>query len=405
MSIKIASLWNDKARLWVEGRKKWQSKLLLEIGNNKGKLVWMHCASLGEFEQGRPLLEAIKENYPDHKVVLSFFSPSGYEVRKNYSGADYVYYLPIDNKRNARKLVQMLNPTLVIWVKYDYWYHILKQLHLQNIPLILVAANFRPSQPFFKWYGGLWKKLLGFFTEIFVQSVDSIKLLQTIGIKNVSVSGDTRFDRVIKIAESTNDLPQFISDFCGNAQVIVCGSTWPEDEFQWIHYVQQHPELKFIFVPHEIHESNIKDVQKKFTDAVLYSAAEKNNRILKEKNVLIVDNIGKLSALYKYATIVYIGGGFNESGIHNTLEAAVYGKPVIFGPAYDKFEEAKRLIELEAAYSISTPVELEQIVNELLRVSNRIMDSGKAAKDFVYLNKGATLKIMDYIQANRLLTK
>ncbi len=391
--------------MWVIGRKNWQFRMQKAIGNKNEKLVWMHCASLGEFEQGRPLLEAVKENYPGYKIVLSFFSPSGYEIRKNYSGADYVFYLPIDSKRNAQKLVQLLNPFLVIWVKYDYWYHILKQLHLQKIPVLLIAANFRASQPFFKWYGGLWKKMLGFFTRVFVQTEDSIKNLHTIGIKNVSVSGDTRFDRVIKIAESPNELPQFVTDFCANAPVIVSGSTWPEDELQWIHYVKQNPHLKFIFVPHEIHESNIKDVLRKFTDGILYTLAEKNPEIIKNKNVLIVDNIGKLSALYKFATIAYIGGGFNESGIHNTLEAAVYGKPVIFGPAYDKFEEAKKLIELEAAFSISTPVELEKKVNELLNNKSTLSKAEKAARDFVFLNTGATEKIMNYIQANRLLTK
>lgn len=375
------------------------------IGTKNEKLVWMHCASLGEFEQGRPLLEAVKENYPGYKIILSFFSPSGYEIRKNFSGADYVFYLPIDSKRNAQKLVQLLNPSLVIWVKYDYWYHILKQLHLQKIPVLLIAANFRLSQPFFKWYGGLWKKMLGFFTRIFVQTQDSINNLHSIGIENISVSGDTRFDRVIKIAESPNKLQQFVADFCANAPVIVCGSTWPEDELQWIHYVKQNPNLKFIVVPHEIHESNIKDVLKKFTDGILYTKAEQNPEIIKNKNVLIVDNIGKLSVLYKHATIAYVGGGFNESGIHNTLEAAVYGKPVIFGPAYDKFEEAKKLIELEAAFSISTPVELEEVVNELLNNKTMLSKAGKAAKDFVNSNAGATEKIMNYIQANRLLTK
>lgn len=402
--IRVVAIWNPKARLWVNGRKNQFRKIESGIENNNAKTLWMHCASLGEFEQGRPVLESIKKEYPSYKVVLTFFSPSGYEIRKNYQGADHVFYLPSDSFVNAKRFIKIINPSLVIWVKYDYWYYYLTRINKQKIPLLLVAANFRESQPFFKWYGGLWKKMLSCFSQIFVQTRDSIELLISLGINNAIISGDTRFDRVITIAESTNKLPGFINDFTKNAQVIVCGSTWPEDEFQWLHFVQNHPMIKFIFAPHEIDASSIHEVQEKYPAAILYSAAEKDPENIEGKQVLIVDNIGKLSSLYSFATLAYVGGGFNESGIHNTLEAAVYGKPVIFGPQYEKFTEANGLIESGAAFSINTPVALEKQVNNLLENHDILIAAGNAAKDFVYQNQGATNKILLYIQENRLLT-
>lgn len=366
----------------------------------------MHCASLGEFEQGRPVLEGLKNEFPHYKIVLTFFSPSGYEIRKNYAGADWIFYLPMDGKRNAERFVQLVNPSLVIWVKYEYWFHYLTTLKKRSIPVLLVSGIFRESQPFFKWYGGMWKKILDSFEHLFVQTAHSKALLKNAGLdETVTVSGDTRFDRVTDIAENFSPLPQAIIDFCKGYTTIVAGSTWDDDEAELIHYVKAHPELRFIVAPHEVDAENIKDVQKEFQDSVLYSEINKGlSSTGKNINVLIIDNIGMLSRLYHYATITYVGGGFNDSGIHNVLEAAVYGKPVIFGPVYEKFAEAKGLVECGGAFSIESAVELEKRLSDLLSDPAKLEASSKAARDFVYGHRGATKTILGYIYEKRLLT-
>jgi 3-deoxy-D-manno-octulosonic-acid transferase len=366
----------------------------------------MHCASLGEFEQGRPVLERLKNEFPSYKIVLTFFSPSGYEVRKNYPGADLVLYLPMDGRNNARKFISKFNPALVIWVKYEYWYYYLTELKAQNIPVLLVSGIFRSSQPFFKWYGGIWKVMLKSFKQLFVQTQFSKDLLQEAGIsENLTVSGDTRFDRVIDIAEKSDFSEKGLSDFCRDSRVVVAGSTWEEDEAEWIHYVKAHPATKFIIAPHEVDVENIKDVQTEFTGSVLYSnCVSEQWQLPPDAHVVIIDNIGMLSKLYKYATITYVGGGFGDSGIHNVLEAAVYGKPVIFGPEYEKFEEAKGLVACGGAFSINSAVELEALLNELETDQQKLQASGNAAKEYVYQHRGATSAILNYIHANRLLT-
>ncbi len=362
----------------------------------------MHCASLGEFEQGRPVIENIKNQYPQVKIVLSFFSPSGYEVQKNYAGADDVFYLPIDSKANAKKMVAAINPSLVLWVKYEYWFYYLEELKQQNIPLILVSGIFRKSQPFFKWYGTAWQNALACFSHFFVQDNNSQNLLAGIGIdKNVSVSGDTRFDRVIEIAKKFEHIP-FIKEYCGESKVIVAGSTWEEDEAELIHYVKANPQIKFIIAPHEIAADNLKDVQKEFAGSIFYSELLTTQSL--NSNVLIIDNVGMLSRLYQYADITYIGGGFGDDGVHNVLEAAVYGKPVIYGPEFEKFKEAIELIDCGGGFSIPTALELEKVFTELLQNEQLLKTTGEAAKKYVYSNSGATKKIMDYIQENRLLT-
>ncbi|MEO7047865.1 MAG: glycosyltransferase N-terminal domain-containing protein, partial [Ferruginibacter sp.] len=399
IGIRIASLWNHKAKLWIKGRKK---KLPI---SGSAKTVWMHCASLGEFEQGRPVIESIKKLYPSYKIVLTFFSPSGYEIRKNYAGADEVLYLPMDGKKNAENFIAAVNPSLVIWVKYEYWFYYLTALKEKNIPVLLVSGIFRESQPFFKWYGGMWRKMLEAFYYFFVQTKHSKALLQQLGVeKNITVNGDTRFDRVVDIAEAFVPLSQQLIDFCKGSKVIVAGSTWDDDEAGLIHYTKAHPEIKFIIAPHEIDEENIKDIQKEFEGAVLYSELISKDISEKNTHVLIIDNIGMLSKLYYYADITYVGGGFNDSGIHNILEAAVYGKPVIFGPEYDRAEEAKQLIEKGAAFSIENAVELEEILNELLNDKDHLAKCSKLAKQYVYENCGATKNIIDFIQEKRLLT-
>jgi len=399
--VKLLSIWNPKARLWLSGRKKFPVIDDLQAGK---PVTWMHCASLGEFEQGRPVLELIRIQYPNTVIVLTFFSPSGYEAQKNYKGADHIFYLPMDSAINARQFIDAVQPTLVLWVKYEYWFYYLTELKKRAIPTLLISGIFREDQPFFKWYGGLWEKILGSFSHFFVQNEESKKLLSTLDItENITISGDTRFDRVIAIAEKFEPVAG-IEQFCGNSKVIVAGSTWEDDEAELIHYVKANPHIKFIIAPHEIGADNIKDVQKEFPYAILYSAL---NELQKEgavnSNCLIIDNIGMLSRLYKYADITYVGGAFGE-GLHNILEAAVYGKPVLFGSDYDKYAEAIDLIDCGGAISIDNALELEEIINKLLANEGELRSAGDAAKNYVYAKKGATEKIIQHIQEKRLLT-
>lgn len=396
-AIHIAAIFNTKAKLWVKGRS------VFPILNLKKKSIWIHCASLGEFEQGRPVLEALKNKYPAHPIVLSFFSPSGYENKKNYSGADHIIYLPIDTKRNGEKLIKTINPEIVIWVKYEYWFNYLNELKKNKIPVLLISGIFRNNQPFFKWYGKKWRTVLNSFEHLFVQNVSSLKLLDSLNlIQKSTVSGDTRFDRVIEIAEKKEGVPG-VSEFIKNHPVIVAGSTWEDDEALLIHFTKNRIDFKFIIAPHEISTSNLNDLKKEFKDSIFYSEINEVEDISNYK-VLIIDCIGLLSKLYQYATLTYIGGGFNSSGIHNTLEAAVYGKPVIFGPVYEKFAEAKDLVNIGAAYSINSAIELEDKLIELINNAELLKQSGKLAIDYVYSKRGATKTIMNYIAEKRLLT-
>ncbi len=397
--IKLLSFWNPKARLWLSGRKVFP--VVSSTQNASTKTIWMHCASLGEFEQGRPVLKALKKHFPDSKIVLTFFSPSGYEVQKNYTGADDIFYLPVDSKINAARLIKAINPSLVLWVKYEYWFYYLEELKQQHIPVLLVSGIFRPSQPFFKWYGGVWKNILPAFTHIFVQDEESKNLLTNIGIeKNITVSGDTRFDRVIEIAEKIENLP-LIKQFCGAHKVIVAGSTWEEDEVELIHYVRANPEIKFIIAPHEIDAQNLKDVQKEFSGSIFYSDLVSNQQVT--ANVLIINNVGMLSRLYRYADITYVGGGFGKDGVHNVLEAGVYGKPVIYGPEFEKFIEATELITCGGGIVISSALELEKVLTALWNDAPLLHKTGESAKNYVYANSGATKKILTFVQEKRLL--
>lgn len=339
------------------------------------------------------------------KIILTFFSPSGYEVMKDYKGADHVFYLPMDSPANARRFLNTINPSLVLWVKYEYWFYYLKELKRRNIPTVLVSGIFRGNQPFFKWYGGIWRKMLGSFTYFFVQNEESKELLEAIGFtNNVSVNGDTRFDRVLEIANTFEPVP-LIAEFCGNSTVVVAGSTWEEDEIELLHFVKAHPEIKFIIAPHEIGAENLEDVKKEFPNSIFYSALqETTNDKPQTANVLIIDNIGILSRLYRYATICYVGGGFGDDGVHNVLEAAVYGKPVVFGPVYDKFDEATGLINAEGGVSINGPLKLEGVLNTLLNDETERKRRGEASKNYVLANAGASKKIIRFIQEKRLLT-
>ena len=404
IGIKVASLKSNKAKLWLKGREnifakleQWRSQL-----PEDQKIIWMHCASLGEFEQGRPLLEKFRENNTDHKIVLTFFSPSGYEVRKNYKGVDEVFYLPIDSKINAQKFITTLKPTLVVWVKYEYWFYYLTALKKKNIPVILISAVFRKSQPFFKWYGKMWKQILQSFDKIFVQNTESVSLLQTIGFaQNTAVIGDTRFDSVIDIAKKNAPLPDVLLNFVKNSNVIIAGSTWEEDEEELVHYANTNKQIKFIIAPHEIDEERIADLKKLFKNSILFS--QLTDTYVNEQ-VVIIDNVGMLASLYRLADVAYIGGGFNDSGIHNILEAAVFGKPLIFGPVYDKFFEATQLVEAGGAFSFTNALELEELLHRLLKDEVFSQIAGKVCKNFVYKNGGATNKIMEYLYEKRLFT-
>jgi 3-deoxy-D-manno-octulosonic-acid transferase len=402
--IELYALVNSKAALWVSGRRNLFENISAQLQNDKSPIIWMHCASLGEFEQGKPLIETIKEKNGPHKIVLTFFSPSGYENVKNYSGVDYVFYLPIDSPSNAKKFLDIVHPDLVLWVKYEYWYYFLSELNTRNIPTLLISGIFRNGQPFFKWYGKIWKEMLNCFSHFFVQNEHSKNLLNSIGFnKNVTINGDTRFDRVIQLSKNFTPIP-LIETFCGDSIVFVAGSTWEEDEAELSHFVKSNPNIKFIIAPHEIDKGNLNDVRESFPHAVLFSEFEKNISLNSKTNCLIIDNIGMLSRLYKYADITYVGGGFGDDGIHNILEPAVYGKPVFFGPVYDKYIEAEELIEQGGAFTIDNALELEQEINSLLQDKDKLTQCGVAAKNYVFQKEGPTKKIVNYIYENRLLT-
>jgi 3-deoxy-D-manno-octulosonic-acid transferase len=373
---------------------------LLENASGK-KRVWIHCASLGEFEQGRPVVEEIRKNNPDVFIVLSFFSPSGYEIRKNYDQADVVVYLPPDTGSNAREFLNIVDPQLVIFVKYEYWLNYLEEMYARKIPMLMVSAIFRPGQVFFRWYGQRWKNVLRKISHFFVQDPDSAVLLERAGVNHCTLSGDTRFDRVIAIADKFSPI-DIVEKFCGDANVVVAGSTWEEDEEVWDHYSNIHPETKFIIAPHEVYEGHLRSIEKLFKGSTRYSSLLKGEASA-NGHVLIIDNIGMLSRLYHYADITYIGGGFG-SGIHNILEAAVYGKPVIFGPEYGKFREAVDMLEMGAAFTVSSALELEKTASALFQNEALRHEAAEKAIQYVRSRSGATAKIMAYIQENRLLT-
>lgn len=405
--VKIVSPWNRKAAAWVKGRKG-IFRTISQAGIKGRQRVWMHCASLGEFEQGRPVIESLRKLYPDITVIISFFSPSGYEIRKNYPGADHTFYLPMDSAVNAKRFLDLVDPSLVLWIKYDYWYYYLRELRKREIPALLISPLFRPDQPFFKWYGNIHRLMLDSFHAFFVQNTGSKQLLETLGIvQSVFVGGDTRFDRVADIAGNTEPIP-LIASFCADHRVIVAGSTWEEDEEELDHYANTHPDIRFIIAPHEIEEDNLRDIEALYRNTIRYSELEKQpSAAIGQRptaNVLIIDNIGMLSRLYYYATICYVGGGFGDDGVHNVLEAAVYGRPVITGPVIDKYVEVMELAETGGVIIIDNALEAESAFNRLFEDEEEYDFHCKAARDYVNARRGATEKIIRYIQENRLLT-
>ena len=400
--IRIASLWNNKANQWLAGRKNIFEILNSELSTNKSKLIWIHCSSLGEFEQGRPVIESFKTNFPNSKLLITFFSPSGYEIRKEYKVADWVFYLPMDSPLNAKKFFDIINPSLVVFVKYDFWYYYLTECKKRNIPLLMISAIFREEQPFFKWYGTFHRKMLSCFTYIFVQDENSETLLNSIDINNVLKTGDTRFDRVTDIAANFQSI-EIIEKFCGNSKVLVAGSTWPEDEKIIKEGIATNPDLKLIIAPHEVNEKHLDEIKNLFPDAVFFSQLMTHDSQIVNKKIMIIDNIGMLSRLYHYATVAYVGGGFNK-GIHNTLEAVVYGKPVIFGPEYKKFKEAVELVRTGCGISITNTVNMSNQLETLLKSKDQYEMKCKNSFEFVQQRKGATKRIINYIQENRLFT-
>ena len=446
VGIRLVAPWNRKAKEWLDGRKGIFERMRADLGTGsagKYPVIWMHCSSLGEFEQGRPVIEALRREAPMARIVLTFFSPSGYRAKKDYEGADYIYYLPLDSPGNARQFISLVRPTLVLWVKYDYWYYYLVELKKRGIPVLLVSGVFRADQPFFKWYGRLHRYMLECMTHLFVQTEASRVLLEGRGLAGqVSVSGDTRFDRVIEIAREGAPLP-LIEAWCGGHPVIVAGSTWEEDEEELDHYANTHPEVRFILAPHEIGEDRLVEVERLFRHCIRYSvwAAGRGTEAGRgaavsagagrggsagaegrggaagagragagprpgwpEPNVLIIDNIGMLSRLYRYATIAYVGGGFGDDGVHNVLEAAVYGKPVVFGPVIEKYIEAVELTESGGGIVIDSALEAEGVLERLLRDPEEVRETGEASARYVDSKKGATDKIIKFIQEKRLLT-
>jgi 3-deoxy-D-manno-octulosonic-acid transferase len=396
--VLLFSIFNQKAKFWISGRKKWREKYKVKPTTSK---VWFHFASLGEFEQGKPLLQYFKNNYPAKEIIITFYSPSGYEVRKNTNLADYILYLPLDTPKNAKEFLDIFKPEIAFFNKYEYWYHFFKETRNQQIPLYITSAIFREKQIFFKFYGKFFREILSYVTRFYVQDQNSAQLLKSIGFNNYTITGDTRFDSVSQIAKNKKDFPEILK-FKQENNLFIGGSTWPEDEELIAKFIKSYPSnWKFIFAPHEISENKLAALEGLLNQkSIRYSKIDDHTDIAALK-ILIIDNIGLLSSLYAYADIAFIGGGFG-SGIHNTLEAAAWGLPVIFGPNYQKFDEAKSLIEKKAGFGISNFEELEQVLTNLIKDSGFRKTTGQLAKDFVEQNIGATQKIMQEVYKNKI---
>ncbi len=388
-------MFDPKAKKWVQGRKDWYQKLQEEF-NPDGPVVWFHCASLGEFEQGRPVMELYKEKYPGHKLLISFFSPSGYEIRKDYELADHTCYLPADSPANARKFVNLINPQQVFFIKYEFWFNYIQEISNHQSPLYIISGIFRQKQHFFKWWGGWYRHQLHKITHFFVQNQQSVDLLHSIGIENVSLNGDTRFDRVEKLEQNQKDFP-LIEKFIGDHKVIIGGSTWDQEEdFLSTLIKQDRKGFKYIIAPHEVHEEKIQRLLKKLpVRAIRYSMA--NTEDICSYKVLIIDSIGILGFLYKYAHTAVIGGGFN-AGLHNTLEALTYGVPVIFGPKHHHFPEAFDLIENGAGFSISDEDSFFNAITPLITKDTFHKKASETAYKYIRSKTGVARKILDEIE-------
>ena len=393
--IKIFALFSPKMKLFVNGRKKVFSTLSHKI-MVYDKSIWFHAASLGEYEQGLPVMEKMKMKYPNHRIVLSFFSPSGYEIRKNNTVADVTVYLPLDTKKNAKKFIELVRPDMVFFIKYEYWPNYLKKLKERQIRTFLISGIFRENQLFFKWYGGFYRKALDTFDYFFVQNSTSKELLLQLGKSNVTVSGDTRFDRVVSILEKDNTL-DFISQFKNNILTIVIGSSWPKDESILVDFINatKH-KVKFIIAPHNIKAEQIQELKKNIAKKVVLFS-EKENQNLDDYDVFIIDTVGILTKIYSYADIAYVGGGFGNPGVHNILEPATFGIPIVIGPNFSHFSEATALVNTEGCLSISNSEELTETFVTLIQNEDIRYEKGHICGTFVQMNKGATHTILNYL--------
>ena len=393
LGLKLAALFSDKPAKMVKGHREVFDLLKGKIDCN-ARYIWFHAASLGEFEQGRPLIERIRKEYPQYKILQTFFSPSGYEVRKNYDGADIVCYLPIDTPSNVKKFVDLVNPCMVFFVKYEFWQNYLNALYKKGIPVYSVSSIFRPGQIFFRWYGKSYQRVLKTFAHLFVQNEESKTLLAGIGVNHTTVVGDTRFDRVLDICAAAKQLP-LVQKFKGDTLTFVAGSSWGPDEDIFIKYFNAHPEMKLIIAPHVVNDSHLKEIESKLQrSSVRYTQATEAN--VEKADCLIIDCYGLLSSIYRYGEISYIGGGFGV-GIHNVLEAAVYGIPVIFGPNNKKFREAQHLLANKGGFEINGYEDFESLMNKFLTDEAYLKQSGQAAGDYVKGNAGAMELIMSHV--------
>ena len=397
--LKIVALFNNKIRLFVEGRKS-----VFKILSNKikayDKTIWFHAASLGEYEQGLPVMERMKSRFPNHLIVLTFFSPSGYEVRKNNTIADVTVYLPLDTQSNVNQFLKLVRPDMVFFIKYEYWPNYLNALQNKEIPTYLISGIFREKQVFFKCYGGFYRKALDAFEHFFVQNSSSKELLLKLGKTNVTVSGDTRFDRVTAILNQNNEL-DFIEEFKNNTLTVVIGSSWPKDEALLVNYINTANNVKFIIAPHNINKDQIANLQNQISKkTVLFSSLNLKDvgaSKLADYDVFIIDTIGILTKIYSYADIVYVGGGFGNPGVHNILEPATFGIPIVIGPNYSHFAEATALVKMEGCISIANQEDLNEALDKLIQNAAVRYEKGHICSTFVEMNKNASETIMNYI--------
>lgn len=400
LGFRLAAFFHPKARLWVEGRQ----RLWMQLKNYQAvpNTAWFHCASVGEFEQARPVLEAFRKENPDWKIVLTFFSPSGYELRKNYEQADWVGYLPLDTPAHARRFVEVIQPEMAFWVKYEFWYYHLTELKKRNIPVVIFSAIFRPEQTFFKSYGDFYREILHCFSHLFVQNQESVELLNRIGLTNVSRAGDTRFDRVIEIAQQAKRFP-IVEQFCGADRIFMGGSIWPEDWNVIRTYIQTRgtaTKLKWILAPHEI---DVQQIERWATEVPLRSIrySQATEESIASADILWVDNVGMLAGLYRYGQFAFIGGAYKD-GLHNIVEAAVWGMPVFFGnKKYRKFQEAHDLLALGSAHAVADGTEFSQVLDGLLQSPETYQREAETSRNYVYTNQGATQQIMDWVRNRR----
>lgn len=393
VAILLVSPWNRKARRWLEGRKGW-SKRLGQAFHEKDRIIWFHCASLGEFEQGRSMMEETRKRFPRHRILLTFFSPSGYEKRKDFEGADHVMYLPLDTGRNAARMIGSLKLEMAIFIKYEFWFHYLHRLKKEAVPVFLASGSFRPDQLFFRWYGRWYRKFLDCFTHIFVQQESSKKLLEGAGLRSVTVAGDTRFDRVSRVVKTAFTHPP-LETFAAGSRVIIAGSIWERDEQVLKHAFRELPEdIRWIIAPHELSEGHLDRIRHDFQPSLRFT--ELKDKVPAEIRVVVIDTIGQLSYLYRYGILAYIGGGFGK-GIHNILEAAAYGLPVIFGPHYKKFTEAVDLVRLGAAFPVYNEETLLKTMCQQLDKPELLNNSSEIAKKYVSVKIGATSVILDEV--------